>query len=248
MALPDDVQVVSVDDHVIEHPNVWQDRLAAKYKDAGPKIVRDDEGRDVWMYEGRPHYNIGLNAVAGKRREDYGVDPDRLRQHAQGLLRAQGAPRRHGRRRDPGAAVLPDLPRLRGQHLLRRDRQGARRRVRERVQRLDDRRVVRGHARPPDPAHARCRTGTSTPPPRKRLGSRRRARRASPSPSFPMGSVSPRSTPTTGTRSSPSPRRRACRSASTSDPAARRASRRRRRSPPRSRCSASTRRCARSTS
>src|ERR1700729_4132385 len=77
MALPSDVQVVSVDDHVIEHPNVWQDRLPAKYKEAGPRNIRDDEGRDVWMFEGQAHFNGGLGAVAGKPREEYGLDPVR---------------------------------------------------------------------------------------------------------------------------------------------------------------------------
>jgi predicted TIM-barrel fold metal-dependent hydrolase len=75
MPLPDDVQVVSVDDHVIEHPNVWQDRLPAALKDRGPRIERDDAGHDIWIYDGVPHPSIGLNAVAGKRREDYGTDP-----------------------------------------------------------------------------------------------------------------------------------------------------------------------------
>jgi predicted TIM-barrel fold metal-dependent hydrolase len=75
MPLLDDVQIVSVDDHVIEHQNVWQDRLPAKFKEAGPRGVRDDQGRDVWMFEGAPHYNVGLNAVAGKDRKDYGIDP-----------------------------------------------------------------------------------------------------------------------------------------------------------------------------
>ena len=73
--LPADVQIVSVDDHVIEPPAVWQDRLPAKFKDAGPRIERDDQGRDVWIFEGRPYYNVGLNAVAGKERADYGIDP-----------------------------------------------------------------------------------------------------------------------------------------------------------------------------
>lgn len=73
--LPDDVQVVSVDDHVIEHPNVWQDRLPAKLKSRGPRIERDDDGRDVWILDGNPHYNIGLNAVAGKEYKDFGTDP-----------------------------------------------------------------------------------------------------------------------------------------------------------------------------
>jgi predicted TIM-barrel fold metal-dependent hydrolase len=75
MPLQDDVQIVSVDDHVIEHPNVWQDRLPAKFKEAGPKGVRDDQGRDVWMFEGTPRFNGGLGAVAGKPREQYGQDP-----------------------------------------------------------------------------------------------------------------------------------------------------------------------------
>ncbi|HLY84582.1 MAG TPA: amidohydrolase family protein [Acidimicrobiales bacterium] len=73
--LPKDVQIVSVDDHVVEHPNVWQDRLPAKYKEAGPKNIRDDQGRDVWHFEGQLHFNGGLNAVAGKPREEFGMDP-----------------------------------------------------------------------------------------------------------------------------------------------------------------------------
>jgi predicted TIM-barrel fold metal-dependent hydrolase len=75
MPLPDDTQIVSVDDHVIEHPNVWQDRLPGKFKQAGPRNFRDEDGNDVWEFEGRRQYNIGLNAVAGKKREEYGVDP-----------------------------------------------------------------------------------------------------------------------------------------------------------------------------
>ena len=78
MPMPEDVQIVSVDDHVIEHPDVWQERLPAKYKAAGPRNVKDADGNDVWEFEGRRSYNIGLNAVAGKRREDYGVEPTRF--------------------------------------------------------------------------------------------------------------------------------------------------------------------------
>ncbi len=32
--------LVSVDDHVIEPPNVWLDRLPAKYRDVGPRMLR----------------------------------------------------------------------------------------------------------------------------------------------------------------------------------------------------------------
>lgn len=33
-------RIISVDDHTVEPPGVWQDRLPAKYRDEGPRIVR----------------------------------------------------------------------------------------------------------------------------------------------------------------------------------------------------------------
>ena len=76
--LPADVQLVSVDDHVIEHERVWTDRLPAKYADAAPRVIEVDGGRQMWTFEGRLHPTIGLNAVAGKDPKDFGVDPVRF--------------------------------------------------------------------------------------------------------------------------------------------------------------------------
>ncbi|KRE97999.1 amidohydrolase [Nocardioides sp. Soil777] len=73
--LRDDVQIVSVDDHVIEHPTVWTDRVAAKFKDSAPRIERADDGNDWWIYEGEKAGNFALNAVAGKHPKDFGLDP-----------------------------------------------------------------------------------------------------------------------------------------------------------------------------
>lgn len=64
MPLPADAKVVSVDDHIIEHPNVWQDRLAAKWRDRGPKVVPED-GIPIWWYDGNRYAPLGLDAVAG---------------------------------------------------------------------------------------------------------------------------------------------------------------------------------------
>jgi|KBSSwiStaDraftv2_1062776.scaffolds.fasta_scaffold00081_14 predicted TIM-barrel fold metal-dependent hydrolase len=75
MPLQDDVQIVSVDDHLIEHPRVWQDRLPAKYLEDGPKIVEDEQGHHLWKYEGELHAQVGLNAVAGRPYEEYGLEP-----------------------------------------------------------------------------------------------------------------------------------------------------------------------------
>ena len=35
VSLEDFPKIISVDDHVVEPPHVWQDRLPEKYKDAG---------------------------------------------------------------------------------------------------------------------------------------------------------------------------------------------------------------------
>jgi predicted TIM-barrel fold metal-dependent hydrolase len=76
MPLRDHHQIVSVDDHLIEHPRVWQDRLPERFKEAGPRIT-EVNGNHVWQYEGRSYPTIGLNAVAGKPREQYGMEPVR---------------------------------------------------------------------------------------------------------------------------------------------------------------------------
>lgn len=49
--LAPDTKLISVDDHVIEPPHTWIDRLPAKYHDVGPRIERRDDGRQVWRYE-----------------------------------------------------------------------------------------------------------------------------------------------------------------------------------------------------
>ena len=75
MPLPEDVQIISVDDHVIEHPRVWLDRMPAKYQDVAPRIERSEDGNDWWIYEGEKAGNFALNAVAGKHPKDFGMDP-----------------------------------------------------------------------------------------------------------------------------------------------------------------------------
>jgi predicted TIM-barrel fold metal-dependent hydrolase len=66
--------IVSVDDHVIEPPNVWMDRLPSKYKDVGPRIVKESDGQEYWVYEDKKMVTGGLGAVAGRRKEDITVE------------------------------------------------------------------------------------------------------------------------------------------------------------------------------
>ena len=34
-------RIISVDDHVVEPPDLWSARLPAKYQDRGPRIIRE---------------------------------------------------------------------------------------------------------------------------------------------------------------------------------------------------------------
>lgn len=77
MPLQDWMKIISVDDHVIEHPLVWQDRLSEAHREQGPQIIETAEGHHVWRYEGQLYPQIGLNAVAGKPPSEYGMEPVR---------------------------------------------------------------------------------------------------------------------------------------------------------------------------
>src|SRR5690349_21059833 len=73
----EDLILVSVDDHTVEPPNMWDNVVPAKYKDYAPYSKKREDGTDVWVYEGMEMPNIGLNAVAGKPPEEYNTEPTR---------------------------------------------------------------------------------------------------------------------------------------------------------------------------
>jgi predicted TIM-barrel fold metal-dependent hydrolase len=70
------LQLFSADDHIIEPPGVWRDRVPARLRDAAPRVIEED-GREFWVYEGQRGETMGLNAVVGKRRDQYNPDPIR---------------------------------------------------------------------------------------------------------------------------------------------------------------------------
>ena len=70
-----DLILVSVDDHLVEPPSLFEGRMAARYVEAAPKIRRTADGSDVWVFNDVVIPNVGLNAVAGRPKEEYGVEP-----------------------------------------------------------------------------------------------------------------------------------------------------------------------------
>jgi predicted TIM-barrel fold metal-dependent hydrolase len=71
----DDLVLVSVDDHVVEPPNLFDDRLPAKFVEFAPRFITNPDGTNAWLYNGEVLNNVALNAVAGRPREEYGIEP-----------------------------------------------------------------------------------------------------------------------------------------------------------------------------
>jgi len=74
----DDMILVSVDDHVVEPPNLFEGRLPAKYAELAPTFITRPDGTNAWLYEGVEHANVALNAVAGRPPEEFGLEPTSL--------------------------------------------------------------------------------------------------------------------------------------------------------------------------
>lgn len=79
----EDLILVSVDDHIVEPPDMFENHLPARYQDRAPRFLRKPDA-DVWVYEGVEIPNIGLNAVAGRPPEEWGFEPTVLEEIREG--------------------------------------------------------------------------------------------------------------------------------------------------------------------
>ena len=70
--------IISVDDHLVEPPDMFEGRVPAKFADAAPRIVENQFGHQVWEFDGATYTQVGLGAVAGRPREDWRLEPTRF--------------------------------------------------------------------------------------------------------------------------------------------------------------------------
>jgi predicted TIM-barrel fold metal-dependent hydrolase len=71
----EDMVMVSVDDHVVEPPHIFEGRVSTKYADRAPTLITRPDGTSAWIYEGAEIANVALNAVAGRPPEEFGMEP-----------------------------------------------------------------------------------------------------------------------------------------------------------------------------
>jgi predicted TIM-barrel fold metal-dependent hydrolase len=71
----EDMVLISVDDHVVEPPDMFERHTPLRWRERAPRVLRTPAGHDVWLFEGQQLPNFGLNAVAGKPPHRFGMDP-----------------------------------------------------------------------------------------------------------------------------------------------------------------------------
>jgi predicted TIM-barrel fold metal-dependent hydrolase len=74
----EDMILISVDDHTVEPPNMFKNHLSKKYQDDAPRLVHNSDGSDMWKFRDTVIPNVALNAVAGRPKEEYGLEPQGL--------------------------------------------------------------------------------------------------------------------------------------------------------------------------
>lgn len=81
-----DMVIASVDDHIIEPPTMFDQHLSSEFRGLAPEYVMGTDGHAFWKWEheGLRTYNVGLNAVVGRPREEYGVEPMNIDQMRKG--------------------------------------------------------------------------------------------------------------------------------------------------------------------
>src|SRR5260221_12970576 len=70
----DDLILISVDDHIIEPPDMFVNHLPARYASDAPRLVHRDDGTDVWQFRDTVIPNVALDAVAGRPKEGDGLE------------------------------------------------------------------------------------------------------------------------------------------------------------------------------
>jgi predicted TIM-barrel fold metal-dependent hydrolase len=72
----EDMILVSIDDHSIEPPTMYQNHVPAKYLDQAPKVIRNASGIDQWVFQGAATSTpFGMAATVGWPAEQWGRDP-----------------------------------------------------------------------------------------------------------------------------------------------------------------------------
>jgi predicted TIM-barrel fold metal-dependent hydrolase len=76
-------RLISADSHVNPPPTMWRDYLGAEFRERAPRLEKTGEG-DFQIFEGRRTPLLGINAMAGRKFEEYSLTVRRLSEQRPG--------------------------------------------------------------------------------------------------------------------------------------------------------------------
>ncbi|MFC5747256.1 amidohydrolase family protein [Actinomadura rugatobispora] len=118
----DDMILVSVDDHVIEPPDMFDGFIPARYADRAPRLVSDDVS-DKWVFVEGEARSSALNAVAGRPPEEYGLEPMSLKEVRRGCYDVHERVKDMNANGVLGSLNFPSMARFCGQFFASRAKQ-----------------------------------------------------------------------------------------------------------------------------
>jgi predicted TIM-barrel fold metal-dependent hydrolase len=106
----DDMIILSIDDHTVEPPDIFERHVPAKYRDRAPHLARDAGGKDHWIFEGKDVATVGLNATVGWPKEDWGMDASSLAEMRPAAYRIEERVRDMDRNGTFASMCFPSMP------------------------------------------------------------------------------------------------------------------------------------------
>ena len=70
--------LISVDDHLVEPPHLFEGRVPARFADRAPFVKTTSKGNQIWVFDGEAYPQVGLNAVAGRSKDAPPMEPVRF--------------------------------------------------------------------------------------------------------------------------------------------------------------------------
>ena len=77
--------IISVDDHLVEPRDLFEGRMPTAMVEAAPRVIENDLGQELWLYEDMLYPQIGLNAIVGRPKDQWNTDPARFDEMRKGM-------------------------------------------------------------------------------------------------------------------------------------------------------------------
>lgn len=71
----EDMVLISVDDHIVEPENMFDRHIPERFRERAPRVAKGSNGAHHWQIEDARAPGLGLNAVVGRPKDEYGMEP-----------------------------------------------------------------------------------------------------------------------------------------------------------------------------